>query len=80
MHYALFRASGANDRGRSARRAQAAGAAVAVAEALNRLSYDDIRRSRAAMVPGMLVDQFTEWQEVARYRWRGHGAERRQTC
>ena len=35
------------------------------AKALAALSYDDIRRSRAAIgSPAMLVDQFTEWQEV----------------
>ncbi|MEC7649090.1 MAG: LLM class flavin-dependent oxidoreductase [Pseudomonadota bacterium] len=58
---------------RQARMIAAAGAQGASAEemrsrtakALAALSYDDIRRSRAAIgSPGMLVDQFTEWQEV----------------
>ena len=48
--------------------AQGAGAEemrARVAKALSALSYDDIRRTRAAIgTPAMLVDQLTEWQEV----------------
>ena len=65
MHYTYFE--------RQARMIAAAGAQGASAEemrartakALASLSYDDIRRSRAAIgSPGMLVDQLTEWQKV----------------
>ena len=37
-----------------------------VAEALNKLSYDDIRESRAAIgTPERLIERFIEWRDVA---------------
>ena len=55
----MIAAVGAQGQGGEALRAK-------VAEALNKLSYDDIRESRAAIgTPERLIERFIEWRDVA---------------